>query len=91
MYHSDYSSVTEKSFVGFVGIEIYCRHCEETFSFKTKLYKHLRVGCVGKSKQVNSGEVLQDPEFEPTSSTSLQIIKSDSSTKDLGMGFGFRN
>ena len=44
----------DDQFAGFVGIETYCRNYQESFSSKTKLHKHLRVGC----KHVYANEVL---------------------------------
>ena len=46
----NYSNFGDEQFAGFVGIETYCRCCEEPFSSKNKLHKHLKSGCEGKSK-----------------------------------------
>ena len=50
IYYFNYLLIIEKFFIDFIKIEIYYRYYKETFLFKIKLYKYLRVDYIKKSK-----------------------------------------
>ena len=54
-YNVQEPPVIDEPFAGFVGIETYCRKCNDSFSSKTKLHKHLRAGCNAKNQSENTG------------------------------------
>ena len=92
IYHStfDYSpSATKDCFAGFVGIKMYCHHCNETFPSKTKLHKHLPAGCdkVGKLLPYLA-DLMETETLDPPTP---KIIKSNAPNQETRNGFGFRS
>lgn len=70
----------DKVFVKFIGIETVCSKCHSSFLSKSKLYAHIKSGCVG--------ETL--PSASPQPSLSIPVIVSKAVHTSLGSGFSFR-
>ena len=84
-----------ETFVEFVDIEIKCLNCNDVFSFRIKLYKHLRDECITNcSKFFTTLEVtamLVEIETSLESLTRFDIVSLTTSTKDKDFELSFRN
>ena len=66
--------------VNFVGIKTSCLKCHSSFPSKSKLHKHIKVGCVG--------ETLPSSSTQPSSS--IHVIASMAVHQSFGSGLAFR-
>ena len=89
----------DQQFAGFVGIETFCRNCDETFPSKSKLHKHLRKGCTNEDSSacksvLPAKELLANLGESESYSTIVEIprvIKSTASTSKQDSNFNFRS
>lgn len=72
----------DKVVMNFVGIETACAKCKTFFSLKSKLYKHLKAGCI---KTVQTSLPLTPPTLL------ILIVESKSIPQSLGTGLVFRD
>lgn len=70
----------DKVLVNFVGIETTYLKCRSSFPSKSKLYKHLKAGCVEEASPLSSAQP----------SSSIPIVMSKAIHQSLGSGLGFR-
>lgn len=95
----DSPSMYDQQFAGFVGIETFCRNCDETFPSKSKLHKHLRKGCTNEDSSacksvLPAKELLANLGESESHSTAVgipRVVESTASTSEQGSGFGFRS
>lgn len=99
-FGGDQDSMYDQQFAGFVGIETFCRNCDESFPSKSKLHKHLRTGCTiknsstGEKSSLAAQELLanlKEPESHSTSVGTPRVVESMASASEQGSGFGFRS
>ncbi len=104
LYYGDAVEPQEEPFVGFVGIETFCRHCNESFPSKTRLHKHLKTGCGAAEKNKDSTPSVSVPPkgrtTPPVGSSEaypaavedppLRVVESNASRADIGSGVAFR-
>lgn len=70
----------DKVIVNFIGIETFCLKCHSSFPLKSKLYKHIKTGCIG--------EAL--PSFSTQLFLSIFVIVSMAVHQSFGLGLAFR-
>ena len=70
----------DEVFVNFVRIEAVCSKCRSLFPSKSKLYTHIKSGCVGDTS----------PSASPQPSSSIPVVISKTVHTSLGLGFSFR-
>ena len=88
------NSTYDEQFAGFIGIETYCRNCEEPFPSKSKLHKHLRDGCTKDSSKpcyAGTSGTEEEKAEKAASPKTPKIVNSQASGAELGNGFAFRN
>lgn len=70
----------DKLIVNFIGIETFCLKCHSSFPLKSKLYKHIKAGCVG--------EAL--PSFSTQLFLSIPVIISMAVHQSFGLSLAFK-
>ena len=106
LYYGDSVEHQEEPFIGFVGIETFCRHCNESFPSKTRLHKHLKSGCGLSEEKKNSTTPVPVPPKEPpmplgnvgppeaypatVEDPPPRVVESTASRTDIGSGIAFR-
>ena len=87
----------DETFVEFVDIETKCFNCNDVFTFRSKLHKHLRDECttsypkLSTEFEVTTMPVKIETPLEPQTTRKTKIVSSTASTKDKDFDLAFRN
>lgn len=86
-FGDEYYPPNQDQFSGFVGIETFCRNCDDTFPSKSQLHKHLRKGCPAR-KEADSSESRDQSRNQDPSAQELLEGRARPSSKELLANLG---